>query len=274
MIRGLYTGAIGMYMRMNQHDVIANNIANVDTTGYKADRIIFKAFPDKVASRLNDDIERFIDGSIIDKAPKVGKIGTGVEINDLYSNMAQGQLQETDSPFDLAILGNGFFAVQTPDGIKYTRNGAFTVNSEGILMTEAGYSVLGESGLIVVLDDNNFVVRDDGSIVVNLNDDKRPPNEFEQTIVSDKIKIVTFKEPRQLDKYGHNLFEPTEESGHPEPAIDVRIKQGAIEKSNVNIVEEMVLLIDVMRAYEANQKSVQVHDDLLRQAWSEVSRFA
>ena len=116
MLRGIYTGASGMIVQMHKMDAVANNMANVDLIGYKRDYTANKAFPELMMRRLNTDIvERFPVGSI-DKAPYLGKLGTGVELNEVYTDFQQGSLRETENPFDVALSGTGFFCVQTPQG--------------------------------------------------------------------------------------------------------------------------------------------------------------
>ena len=117
MLRGIYTGASGMIVQMHKMDAVANNMANVDLIGYKRDYTANKAFPELMMRRLNTDIvERFPVGSV-DKAPYLGKLGTGVELNEVYTDFQQGSLRETENPFDVALSGTGFFCVQTPQGV-------------------------------------------------------------------------------------------------------------------------------------------------------------
>ncbi len=157
MVRGLYTGASGMIAQEARLDAIANNLANVDKTAYKKDLTLFKAFPDMIIRRLNDDGLGITPAGSYDTMPFVGKLGTGVEVNEVYTIYEQGSLMRTENPFDVALDGKGFFTVMTERGERYTRNGAFTLNKDGILVTHNGLPVLGQNG-IIKLQKNNFMI--------------------------------------------------------------------------------------------------------------------
>lgn len=272
MIRGLYTGTSGMIAQWNNMNVISNNIANVSTTGYKKDISIFKSFPEMLLHRLNDDgMVNFNLGSY-DKAPVIGKMGTGVEMNDVHTDfMKRGIPRKTGNDFDFALDGIGFFAVETDSGIRYTTNGAFTISEDSYLVTHNGDKVLGEKGPIKITV-NNFKVDKEGYIVKNkkYSDDyaiSRESNSYEDEEVVDKLKIVTFNDLRGLKKDGHNLYAETPQSGK---LIELGsnngrplILQGYVETSNVNVVSEMVKMITTQRAYEANQKVVQTADEIM-----------
>lgn len=282
MIRGLYTGAAGMKAELNRMDAVSNNLANVDLTGYKRDTVVFKAFPEMLIRRFDDNGVRKIPMGSVDIAPVVGKLGTGVETNEVYTVFTQGAFKETESDFDLALEGKGFFSVQTPAGERYTRNGTFVLGPESLLVTKEGFPVLGESGETIKIKANNFVVDQDGRVFINRryqeNDERlvsMTENEWDDTIELDRLKIVDFKRDRYLQKQGSSLWKDTEESGTAEIiAADRRpkVQQGFIEGSNVNPVTEMVLMIEVNRAYEANQKSIQTHDALLGKLLNEAIR--
>ncbi len=172
MIRGMYTSASGMMAQQWRMDAVSNNLANVDTTGYKEDQAVHKAFPQLLLRRMNTNIvslpisgENPVLGSM-DKAPVIGKLGTGVEVNEIFTVFTQGAFQESGNPFDLALEGEGFFVVETPYGERLTRNGSFHIGPEGLLVTKEGYPVLGEDGPIQ-LKLNNFIVNQDGVIFYN-----------------------------------------------------------------------------------------------------------
>ncbi|MBN1899566.1 MAG: flagellar basal-body rod protein FlgF [Spirochaetes bacterium] len=268
MIRGLYTGASGMLSQSLRMDAVSNNLANVDKTGYKKDITIFKAFPEMLLRRINDDgVTKFPLGSY-DKMPIVGRLGTGVEVNELYTDHNQGSLKQTDNPFDLAIEGKGFFTIETERGLRYTRNGSFILDKDNYVVTKDGYKVLGENGYIQV-QGNNFKVNDNGDIIVNLDLYNRQlvsvnENDWAGSTVLDRFRIVSFRELRELKKEGNSFYYETEFSGPPRtPAQMPKLRQGFLEHSNVNIVQEMVEMIEVQRAYEANSKSVTTHDAAL-----------
>lgn len=271
MIRGIYTGASGMKAQMHRMDALSNNLANVDVNGYKRDTSVQKSFPELLIRRTYDDgVFKFPLGSI-DIAPVAGKLGTGVEQNEVYTVFSQGALKETNNPFDIALEGEGFIAVQTPRGERYTRNGSFVLGKEGYLLTKEGYPVLGENGPIQIKK-HNFVIDQNGKIFQNSRFAGMPENlvsidenEWEDIEFLDSLKTVTFKRVRYLDKQGSSLWRTTEYSGEAEPiplGEAPKVRQGFLEGSNVNPVTEMVRMIEVNRAYEANQKSIQTQDTM------------
>ncbi|HOJ99073.1 MAG: flagellar basal-body rod protein FlgF [Treponemataceae bacterium] len=281
MIRGWYTGASGMTAQQYRLDAVANNLANVDTDGYKKDVAIHKAFPELLLRRLNDDGVYLHPFGSADAAPIIGKIGTGVETNELFTIFEQGALKETESDFDVALDGKGFFTVATPWGERYTRNGSFQLGKEGYLETKDGYPVLGEHGPIRVKE-HNFKIDKDGRVWVNAEypDDpevftSKESNTWSQTVLLDTLKIVEFENDRYLAKQGNSLYKDTDVSG-PARIIEEgrrpKVIQGFVEASNVNPVIEMVQMIEVNRAYEANQKVIQAEDGMLGKLINEVVR--
>ncbi len=281
MVRGIYTGASSMVSKMIEMNVIANNLANVNTTGFKRDQTLFKAFPEMLIRRTNDNgVHSFPLGSW-DTRPVVGKLGTGVETNELYTRREQGSLTQTRNNLDIALEGKkGFFVILTGQGERYSRNGSFTINKEGLLVTKEGDLVLGKKGPIYVKH-NNILVSDRGEVHVdeNLQEDKKRPvqakeNSFKNAILLDELQIVDFPRTRYLKKEGHSFFSSTNESGKSFELIKQRplVKQGFLENSNVNAINEMVQMITVQRAYEASQKTITAHDDLLDKLINKMTR--
>ena len=272
MVRGMYTAASGMTAQQHRLDALSNNMANVDTNGYKRDTAVHKAFPEMLLRRMSEEVIRvpYRHPSIgsVDKAPVVGKLGSGVEQNEVYPVFEQGTLKQTENPFDVALEGDGFFVVQTPAGERYTRNGSFLIGPEGLLVTKDGFPVLGENGPIQITL-NNFSIDEDGRVFQNeaLADEQfvlMPDNEWEDTQQIDRLQIVDVRSPRYLRKQGASMWQTTWESGPAEIAEGTgrpRVHQGFVEGANVNIVNEMVQMIEVNRAYEANQKVIQAHDE-------------
>jgi len=278
MVRGIYTGASGMLAQDAKMDAIANNLANVDKTAYKKDIAIFKSFPEMLIRRINESGLGITPAGSYDTMPYVGKLGTGVELNEVFTNFEQGSLQRTENNFDLALEGKGFFTVMTERGERYSRDGSFTINQDGILMTHNGNPVMGENGIIKV-QHNNFIVNERGEIVVNgdLSADPRDvvsmnSNNWSNPVVIDKLKLVDFENIREIKKEGDSMYRETEYSGPPLPPGELKVIQGFLEKSNVNIVREMVDMIEVQRSYEANQKTVTSHDQALGKLINEVAR--
>lgn len=278
MIKGIYTGASGMIAQQSRLDTIANNLANVDKTGFKKDLTVFKTFPEMLIRRINDDGVGITPAGSYDTMPFVGKMGTGVEVNEVYTQFQQGPLRRTENNFDFALEGRGFFTVETERGERYSRNGSFTINQDGVLVTHNGNPVLGENGIIRV-QENNFMINKRGEILVNtaLSLDPRDVvgmanNNWEEAVVLDKLKIVDFENIRELKKEGTSMYKETEFSGPPLPPGNVKVIQGFLEKSNVNAVREMVDMIEVQRSYEANQKTVTAHDQTLGRLINDVGR--
>ncbi|MDR0463703.1 MAG: flagellar hook-basal body protein [Treponema sp.] len=282
MVRGMYTGASGMRAQQWRLDAVANNLANVATDGYKRDVASFKAFPELLMRRQDDDGVYLHPFGSADAAPIMGRLGTGVELNELYTNFTQGTPRETSSDFDMMLEGNGFFAVSTPYGERYTRNGSFMLGKEGYLETKEGYPVLGENGYINIKA-NNFKVDDEGRVWVNAAYQDIPEllvgresNQWEEPVLLDILKIVEFELDRYLEKQGSSFYRESQTSG---PAFiasgDMRPKviQGFIEASNVDPVVEMVQMIEVNRAYEANQKIIQTEETMLGTLINQVAKF-
>jgi len=279
-VRGLFTAASGMNVQQNRLDEIANNLANVDLNGYKKDTAIQKAFPEMLMRRMNDNGVYVFPMGSVDTMPLVGTLGTGVETNEVYTNFTQGPLKQTDNPFDVALEGDGFLTVQTPQGERLTRNGAFLVNSDGYLVTKSGDFVEGENGPIK-LKLNNFVIDTDGVVWQNATfagDDKRlvsqAENQWENRQRVDRLKIVDVDRQRYLQKQGNSYWKTTDESGPAQVISGARpsVRQGFVEGANVNAVQEMVEMIEVNRAYDANQKTIQTEDSLIGKLWNEVVR--
>jgi flagellar basal-body rod protein FlgF len=278
MLRGIYTGAAGMIAQEARMDVVANNLANTDKTGFKRDSTMFKAFPEMIIRRLSDDGLGIVPCGSYDTMPIVGKLGTGVEVNEVYTQFEQGSLQRTENNFDLALEGRGFFTVLTERGERYSRNGSFTLNKEGYLVNHNGYMVMGENGPIK-LQQNNFMINERGEVIVNSAMSLEPRdvvgmsnNDWSAPTVIDRLKLVDFENIREIKKEGDSLFTETESSGPPIPVGELKVIQGFLEKSNVNVVREMVDMIEVHRSYEANQKTVSTHDQTLGKLINEVAR--
>ena len=226
-------------------DVVANNIANLGTTGFKADGVVFQEHLLPVA-RANQF------GGADRKLSFVQDRATWIDLR-------QGPVEQTGNPLDVAISGDAFLAVQTPRGERYTRNGALQINANGELVTSEGHRVLGEGGPIVLQNgDRDVSISADGTVSVregkNTTDSARG-----------KLRLVSFAEPQRLLKDGTSTFMPPEGVA-PQPAVNVRIAQGAIEKSNVRSVIEMTRMIEVTRNYTQIAGILQQQSDMRRSA--------
>jgi len=218
MIKGLYISKAGMCARARHLDVIANNLANINTTGYKKDKLFYLRMRE-AQDALNDSASNEL---------------AKVEIMTDYSS---GELKNTGNPLDLAIVGEGFFVVQTPQGDVYTRDGNFTLDAEGRLTTLDGYPVLGNGGEIQIVG-NEIRIGEDGSITVDGE-------------IVDKIRVVTFDDLTQLIKIGGNYFSDEQTNGAIEVSPEkIHIRQGYLENSNVNGIQEIVQMIELYRQFE------------------------
>ncbi len=257
-------------MRAQEHrlDALANNLANVDLSGYKRDISVHKAFPELLIRRFEDDGEyRFKLGSV-DTAPVVGKLGMGVEYNESYTDFEQGSLKVTENNFDLALDDKGFFNIDTPWGIRYTRNGSFWLGKEQILETKDGYPVLGENGIIQITK-NEVTIDKLGRVW------QKSAGDIEPDLV-DTLRLVGFARNRFLKKEGSSFWSANELSGPGQNLSGAErpgVLQGFLEGSNVNPVREMVNMIEVNRAYEANQKTISTHDGLLNRLINQVAKY-
>jgi flagellar basal-body rod protein FlgG len=264
-------------------DAVANNLANVNTDGYKKDVAAFKAFPELLIRRQDDDGVYLHPFGSADAAPIVGKMGTGAELNELFTDFTQGAPRETSSDFDLALDGKGFFAVATPWGERYTRNGSFQLGKEGYLETKEGYPVLGEEGPVKI-NANNWKVDKDGAVWFNAAYPVDPAfpvgreqNKWEDPQKLDTLKLVDFDLDRYLEKQGSSLYRESDTSG---PAVVIeagrrpRVLQQFTEAANVDPVVEMVQMIEVNRAYEVNQKVIQTEDAALGTLINQVARLS
>lgn len=245
MIKGIYTAASGMLAESIRTDATANNLANVNTAGFKKDAAVNKSFADMLISRINDG-----------PVQPVGSVGTGAEVDEIVAIHTQGMMRHTGNPLDLAIEGQSYFAVETPTGVRYTRNGAFSRNSLGELTTADGHAVLAENGRLVV-NGSSVTVSEEGIVSVD-------------GIEAGRLRLTEFSDEKRLIKEGSSLFQ---DAGAGQKQVTGLVRQGTLEMSNVNAVSEMVNLINGYRAYEVNAKAVQAHDQLLDKAVNEVGKI-
>ncbi|TAM76050.1 flagellar basal-body rod protein FlgF [bacterium] len=250
MIRGLYSAASGMLVAQSQVDATANNLANVDTSGFK--RAVLQ-----VESAPTLDLYRFQTepGSVPGNgAPgartsaHVGTLGLGAQVYDTPTSFEQGALQKTGDALDLALVGPGFFRVATPAGVRYTRDGGFVRSAQGELVTHAGQPVLSTTGAPIVLAQGPFSVDNDGTVRQN-------------GAAVAQLSIARFSNLRNLRPQGDSLF-VDEGAGAAQDATS-SVQQGYLEKSTVNVVRSMVDLISAQRFFDANSKAVTLEDQAL-----------
>ncbi len=283
MVRGLYTGASGMLSQWHNMNVVSNNLANINTTAFKRDETMFKAFPEMLLRRLDDNGVVKVPTGSYDVGPLVGKLGTGVEVNEVFTRMEQGIVRHTGNDFDLALNGKGYFVIKTDHGERYTRNGNFLIDKDGYLVTKQGFRVQGEKGDIRVKT-NNFKITEFGEVVQNAEYPKedlgqfveKNQNDWKESQVVDRLKLVNFYDERQLRKEGNGFYISTRHSGEAEIKEILqgrpKVLQGFIEGANVNPVHEMVRMIEVQRSYEASQKVVTSNNQLLGRAVNDIAK--
>ncbi len=251
MIRGLYTSTAGMLAAQSQSEIIGDNIANLSTPGFKQEQGSNHSFPTLLLERIND-------GSKIPEQTPIGSIGTGVVVDRTARLTVQGALNTTGISTDLALVSDQnqpiFFAVQTDNGVMYTRNGRFQLSAEGQLQTMDGHAVLGENGPINGLD-VNFTVSSDGMVLNGQGEEV------------DRLVVRQLPEDN-LTRVGNSLYTSTQAT----QAQNFQVKQGAFEASNVDLTTQITKMMTVMRAYEANQRVIQTQDATLDKAVNEVGK--
>lgn len=252
MIKGLYSAGSGLVSQVYRQQIISHNLANVNTTGFKADRLGLDSFPGLASAdpvllpvRLGDV-----------PAGDSELIGAGVMALDRPFDLSQGGLRPTGVELDFALEGPGFFAVQTENGIVYTRNGAFHRSPEGVLVDAEGYPVLGQAGPIQVGADP-VAVTPEGIVIQDGQEVGR-------------LRLVDFPAD-QLLKLGENHFAPVDPAAQGTPAT-ATVLQGHLETSNVDLVQMMTEMLSAMRSYEASQRLVLYQDQILGQTVTEVGR--
>ena len=266
MMRSLWTAASGMRAQQTNVDTISNNLANVNTTGYKKETAEFK-------SLLYQTIQAKTTSANGDIKPVGAQVGLGVKNSTITSIFKQGNITQTEVDTDFAIQGNGFFTIQDLNGeVVYTRNGSFnwaTSETGVILANSDGLPVLDMDGATIEFDTEEYDVSK-----ISIDADGRvcyPDETGNAQELGIQIGLVQFANPSGLEKQGGSLYRATEASGEPvyenEGVLERSIvKQGYIERSNVQVVDEMVNLIVAQRAYEMNSKAITTSDEMMSQA--------
>lgn len=265
MVKGLYTAHTGMVNEMKRLDILANNLANADTTAYKKEGTTSRTFADEMSLRIKDSSNMGIP-------KKLGDITYGVHLGQVYTDYSTGNFKVTDNTTDFAIEGNGFFAVAFTDkqgntSVKYTRDGAFTVNKEGYLVTKDGDYVLNAIGAMNGDPGQNNYIRLDPNAAITVN---KLGYVMQNNQIVGTIGMVDVDNYDYLEKYGENLYNLL--PGGNQIATDANIEQGTLETSNVNVVNEMVNMITIQRAYEAGQKVITSIDGTLDRAVNNVGK--
>lgn len=244
MLRSLYISASGMLAQRRTMDVLTNNLANVSTPGFRRDTLLARSFSEELLIRINDPEQN---------SAGIGTINFGVHADEVVTGFEQGSMEPTGRTADMALAGDGFFVVETPQGLRFTRAGNFQVDAQGFLCTPEGYYVRGTGGRIQV-GSTNFSVDAAGNIA--------------SAAGTAQLQLVTFADLKVLTKVGNNLF-----SG-PLTAMNAncQVRQGWLEGSNVDLGSEMVNMIAVQRNYESNQRMISMINDTLQKTVNEIGR--
>ncbi len=236
MDRGLFVALSGAVIQEKRLEILTNNLANVNTAGFKKESPVFEeALPLPYGVRYYS------------------------KTNSVVTDMTPGIAEKTERPLDLAVNGSGFFTVETPYGIRYTRDGNFTLGPGGKLITKEGYAVLGEKGAIK-LTSSDISIDSQGNI-----------KEHGATV--GKLKLAAFSDPSKLVREGNFFYQPAQKLKEI-PLANTQVEQGVLEISNVNPVKAMTTMIEALRSYEQHTKMIQTLDDMTKQAISEVGKVA
>ena len=249
-MKALHVAASGMNAQQTRIDNIANNLANVNTTGFKKSR---EAFEDMFYQELTHGGESASTARV--------EVGSGVKLAGIEKDHSAGALTQTDNPLHMAVVGDGYFVVKNALGEPlYTRDGTFTLNADGQLVTQNGNEVAGD--IMVPMDATALEVTQDGTVQVILEGDT------DYTVLG-QIEVATFVHAAGLRSVGGNTFEETTQSGQAEFAElggEISVQQGFLESSNVDVAEELIEMIMAQRSYELNSKVVQAADETLQLA--------
>lgn len=239
----IYKAGSGAILQQMRLDVYANNLANVNTVGFKADQPVFRLEQEEPTTESAQNV------------PRLSPYALPLEY---VTRFESGAFQNTGGQMDAAIAGRGFFEVRTPDGLRYTRNGQFSINENGMLSTPQGWPVMGQGGEIAI-EGSLIEIGEDGQVMVDGD-------------VVGVLRVVDFNDDRQLKKTGSTLFKVEDPAAGPIEAENFRISQGVLEASNVNAIRTMTELIETLRVFETYQKVIRAADDATAKTVNEVGR--
>ena len=256
MLHGIYEALSGGVAQARRLEVLTNNLANASTAGFRRDVVVFRELPSRTPVSVTA-------GGGMPIRSFVGVAGT-------FTDWEGGAVRETGNPLDVALVGDGFFTVDTPQGIRYTRRGDFRIDANGQLVTREGHPVLGEGGPISLQDlvdlGGKVEISTEGRVVL-----VDPVTRTETEV--DRLRLVRFTDPGVLRKEGPYFRLPPGAAGVL-PAEDVQVQQGALESSNVNPVQEMVGMLEALRAFEAYQRMIRAMDEMNQRAVNELGRVS
>lgn len=276
MLRGFYTAASGMLAQQRQTEMLTNNLANANTTGFKADQSSIRSFPEMLLQRMESKTVATDNSLQLPTNKNVGSISTGVYVQEVTPLFSQGDIQKTELKTDIALMngsmpadangktGTVMFVVENSSGeMRYTRNGNFTLDGTGFLTTSEGNYVLDQNNERIQLNSDDFTIDQDGSI-----------SENNQTVA--RLGVAFAENPDSLVKEGGGLFRAAEDEltdAYTEAEVSFTLNQGVIEGSNVDESQTMTDLMAAYRSFEANQKMLQAYDRSMDKAVNEVGKL-
>ena len=235
----MYKALSGALVQMRRLEAVTQDLANVNTAGYKGERLVFR--------------------EVLESPPKPHeRIGGQAVVTEQRTDFSNGALRSTGNPFDLALMGDGFFSVQTPAGERYTRQGAFSLSVNNTLVTPSGEALLGESGPIRI-DGKKVDITETGAVLVDGEE-------------VDRLKIMRAEDPRRLVREGSTFFRA--EEANLQAADEAQVVQGSLEDANVNPIEAMVSLIDIQRQFEAYERAIRTMDSVTEKVVTEAGRLS
>ena len=276
-LKNIWVSVSGAVAQQRNVETIANNVANANTPGFKKDKLVFKEYLTALDKGIDDIDLPNKEWKPDDFYKTYGAQNAHVKVDASYTNFSQGQLTPTSNPLDVALNGKGFFEVLTPNGIRYTRRGTFTINQQGELVTDQGYAVLNKedwSKLSSKKNNNNFpspeqrkIKLSNTPVTINMRGEI-----YQQGKKVGDISVVEFNDLHTLKKEGNSLFINTQKDNIKTTNQTV-VSQGFIEESNVNAVLEMSSLIKANRHFESIQKAMKAYDSMTGKSVNDIARF-
>jgi flagellar basal-body rod protein FlgG len=242
MIQGIYTASTGMTALAQKQEQIANNLANVNTTGFKQSGLFTIAYQNLV----KDDNDRVF-------------ANRDIKADQVYVDYSEGSMRQTNGDLDLCIKGTGFFKLITDEGVRYTRNGDFSVDAQGLLVTDDGSKVMGTEGFIRVEPNERISITETGEVIQN-------------GYSKGFLKVVDFQKPYELRRTGNSRFAPVNVEAVELQSQGFLVRQGYLENSNVDMIRNMVHMISAYRNYESSQKALHAQDETLEKAVNQVAQ--
>lgn len=257
MLKGLYTAYTGMVNEQHRLDTLTNNMANSNTVGFKKEGSTSQSFSSVLAYKIKDTSES------PNVARRIGTNTPGVKVGENYTNYDQGSFRNTGNVYDMALSGDGFFTVEFKNkagetSTKYTRDGSFTLNKDGYLVTKDGDYVMGLRGRIKLDPLKDTRIDERGNLI-------------QDNVTVTQLKITDFEDYNYLEHYGENYYQPV--AGAKTQDGKATVNSGFLEMANVQVVSEMVEMISVTRAYESNQKIMQTYDETLDKTVNQIGKL-